>query len=795
MGSGGSKLDVKHRIDEVEKACAGKKIGTGKDELDVMKKCSEELRAAMDEVAAKSSPDLHLIDRIGGLSDIIYCNLESRITLELVQLADAADVHKAIMDIAEDLDSVRATKVSPKVQQKWTEAEQQKYAQILKELAELIKGLTDISKLPEALDEVNQKLEALLQGVKKELAERTLAQCSGFSTAKFGKGFPGLLQKEGPDLLERVRAPVAKFDASAQQVAAVAEGSWEALAPVLAKQSVQVATHMVKVTLQQAAVELAQDNFDGATTAFAQMQIWWPHSEGSEEKEALNESLGKVLDLADERSFACEAESISDFAAKLDALCSALAPSRAALAPRLAERRALGPLKQLQEEMEKEDASLANLLSSLKDMAAAAETLATVEGLEAAMSALDNFLQQKSQSVEADLAKVLEIAGCYDETRPKLSLPDTSPLLPRIQVLLTSSSLQRAREELCKDHGLNPALVLQLVKRAGEAEPAELDDEMTALLQEVADKTCERMCESFRSAVAEGQEAKVQGLLKFADSFDAACAAAKGTSHIQEKLKEIHAAAAEAPADEGTADHPADEGTDDPALPAEGADDPAAPVEEASPEYTAAAAKISQMEEMLSQETGMNPNVILKDLTELVELWPSVATQLSERLATQLSVLQQRMASACAAASAEDQEAKLKALLAFAHKVHDLQHQMDDCAPDFNFAVCSAGAAQDLTDAETELSKETGMNPVAVLKNIRNLRLYWQALGSSAEQLHQRLGAMCDLMRSRITSSYEQNPEKRPNLLKFSAAFDAAIKDLEGAGEANLAERLKEMDG
>ena len=46
---------------------------------------------------------------------------------------------------------------------------------------------------------------------------------------------------------------------------------------------------------------------------------------------------------------------------------------------------------------------------------------------------------------------------------------------------------------------------------------------------------------------------------------------------------------------------------------------------------------------------------------ELVELWPSVASQLSERLGTQLSVLQQRMASACAAASAEDQEAKLKA--------------------------------------------------------------------------------------------------------------------------------------
>ena len=48
---------------------------------------------------------------------------------------------------------------------------------------------------------------------------------------------------------------------------------------------------------------------------------------------------------------------------------------------------------------------------------------------------------------------------------------------------------------------------------------------------------------------------------------------------------------------------------------------------------------------------------------ELVELWPRVASQLSERLATQLAVLQQRMASACAAASAEGQEAKLKAAM------------------------------------------------------------------------------------------------------------------------------------
>lgn len=62
-------------------------------------------------------------------------------------------------------------------------------------------------------------------------------------------------------------------------------------------------------------------------------------------------------------------------------------------------------------------------------------------------------------------------------------------------------------------------------------------------------------------------------------------------------------------------------------------------------------------------------------------------------------------------------------------------------------------------------------------------------------------------MHSRITTSYEQHEEKRPNLLKFSAAFDAvprmrrrvfkcsneAINGLDGAGEANLTARLKEM--
>eukprot|EP00439_Symbiodinium_sp_Y106_P029260 s115_g3.t1 len=167
------------------------------------------------------------------------------------------------------------------------------------------------------------------------------------------------------------------------------------------------------------------------------------------------------------------------------------------------------------------------------------------------------------------------------------------------------------------------------------------------------------------------------------------------------------------------------------------------------------------------------------------------------------------MSAACAGASKEDQQSKLKALMAFAQKMDEAQRSLGSCCPDFLLSMAAAGASQeipsrprsgfrvesDLLDAETELGKESGMNPMLVLKNIRNLSIYWDALGPSeealAEEQRKRLGAMCDLMRSRITSSYEEHPEKRPGLLKFSEAFDSAIQGLAGAGDANLASELQ----
>ncbi|CAE7237589.1 unnamed protein product, partial [Symbiodinium sp. CCMP2456] len=137
------------------------------------------------------------------------------------------------------------------------------------------------------------------------------------------------------------------------------------------------------------------------------------------------------------------------------------------------------------------------------------------------------------------------------------------------------------------------------------------------------------MCDSFQAAVNASQYAKINGLLKFAESFDEAVAAAGGASEVTAKLKEIQeakAAEAEAPAaseEPGAAPEPAEE-----------------PGEAEDHEVATVKAKIDEVDTMLAQETGMNPNTILKNMTDIIPLWPAVQSpELSERLAAAFDML------------------------------------------------------------------------------------------------------------------------------------------------------------
>ena len=185
-----------------------------------------------------------------------------------------------------------------------------------------------------------------------------------------------------------------------------------------------------------------------------------------------------------------------------------------------------------------------------------------------------------------------------------------------------------------------------------------------------------------RQAAAEGsswalQLPEVEKLVQQAGFSEAGSAEAGGPTEAG-GLAEVPAGSAEAggTAEAGTAEAggPAEvpagsaeagglAGSADAGGAAEEAGGLAEPAEAGSAEALAAACgKLEEVETMLAQETGMNPNVILKNLTDIAPLWPSVESpELKDRMVAAFSTLKTRMSAACAAASKEDQEAKLKA--------------------------------------------------------------------------------------------------------------------------------------
>jgi len=107
--------------------------------------------------------------------------------------------------------------------------------------------------------------------------------------------------------------------------------------------------------------------------------------------------------------------------------------------------------------------------------------------------------------------------------------------------------LTTAEEELLKETGMNPAVLLKSIQALGQ-EWALIDDVGTELRDRwssVHEKVKARMRESMEDAVGTQNGKKQQALLKFATDFDAACSGFSGAS-LEQDLKSL------APAPAGT---------------------------------------------------------------------------------------------------------------------------------------------------------------------------------------------------------------------------------------------------
>eukprot|EP00927_Polykrikos_kofoidii_P086029 TRINITY_DN9518_c1_g5_i1.p1 TRINITY_DN9518_c1_g5~~TRINITY_DN9518_c1_g5_i1.p1 ORF type:complete len:809 (-),score=179.16 TRINITY_DN9518_c1_g5_i1:91-2517(-) len=806
MGCGASsKPEYQLRLDAVEVKCLAETTGVGREKLDVMKTCSTELKDALDIIIENGARDTSSIYRIESLSEQVLSNLESRITQEMLEGDDAEAIINEIMDVALDLDSVRSVKATSFIDSKLAPLRMAvdkgalaQAQQLYQDALALIKSITKAEKLVEgchgALDLMMQMHK--LQPDNKKVATALLAESTLVEQLMTNHLMQVALNDlQGTDVggLEKLRACAKKLDSIALRAAAVPEPvTWESVASKLDATLDAKALEICNTRLAQAEDALGREQGGEAYASLVQLKPWWPYAEKADGSAS---RLKHVFELSETQAMAAfqrgvesgntdMMNGIKEFAGSIDTLHAdyyegkpggLLASLQAFETGKSIER----PLGVLEEELAKTSGrSLAALLQALQAVTEVGGESLGAGGLAdraaAACQKLEEWAISAARSCEVDKVEGLKKFGAeYDKARGPLSPPldPPKPLEARIAPAACDGQLAAAETELAKEAMANPMKVLEAIEHAGSLEPEEgLSEEACAVLDAVVSKTVARVLQSAEKAVADGNSAKVEGLTKFAEKFDAALASIGGGGHggsLAEKVQEA--------AEKGGA---------------------------ASAESDAVEEKLDEVDIELSKETGMDPRALVKGLGDLKPLLEAVENppgSLIAHVSATFTKLKERMSSSCKEAAAEDNTKKLKVLIEFAAKFDTIQESLGTVSPGFLSSVAWSGAHVDLEDAERELAKEVGMNSMAVLNSCLNLRIVWPHLASLdpevVAQCHQRLGAVCVTVHERINAAFDQDPEnkrKRNALIDFAGKFDEGVGGMEGAIPADLKKQLED---
>jgi len=207
----------------------------------------------------------------------------------------------------------------------------------------------------------------------------------------------------------------------------------------------------------------------------------------------------------------------------------------------------------------------------------------------------------------------------------------------------------------------------------------------------------------------------------------------------------------------------------------------------------------------LGKESGTNPKVVLQAIQELQTSWSNVGHRpvFCSCLESILAKFREKMIEAGQKAIAGGEESKVTALLGFAQEVDNaelvlVQMSTGLAAPSVKKALQLVIAESFLTKMEAELSKETGMNPTAVLKgsqDVANLGPGLRAKSADGDEMTRLKSEKADkvtldILISRISGAQtligrrmqesmseavtSKNVKKQEALLKFADDFDTA---------------------
>jgi len=197
-------------------------------------------------------------------------------------------------------------------------------------------------------------------------------------------------------------------------------------------------------------------------------------------------------------------------------------------------------------------------------------------------------------------------------------------------------------------------------------------------------------------------------------------------------------------------------------------------------EVRQAAMRLELIEEELGKETGMDPNVVMQELQAFKDSWDTEkgVYELNKRLLTCFAVLEQRLVDACEKAVASSATRRVQALLGFARGCDEVVGATDG---DAKLAQRLIGivASDRLAVAKEELEKETGMNPIAVLSNIKTVAMLWPDMDNH-DGLEELVSEVGSLLQTRMHTSMDEaaragNRRKAEALVKFATEYDAVL--------------------
>ncbi|CAE8684858.1 unnamed protein product [Polarella glacialis] len=577
MGCFASKhADALKRLDKVQQDldAVGCK-GVGGEGLEVLGECAKELREVMDSHLDSGASDMSVLERIQRLSEDILGNLESRITDDLFASPDSAAVCAQLVAISLNLDKVRATKASTKVEDQLSKSSEKGAQAQLKEVDAVLKQLTGPDELATVAPKVLDRIEETHQKSPKSktITDGLLKYCISLAK-KLLLIYPHAIAKDAGVIPVSHRI-AERLDAVAVKLVAIMGATWDP--PMVPQVEELVKKELTKkVDHYFGAAEAELKKTEGIQLgilkqALAGMKPWWPHMHGIEgvkdRLEALRTSVsGPVISSLQALMGTEHVQELMTFSTQLDAVFSDLEIElglHKKMEAELTTSLALQQLEKLEEQLqapgeirlESISAALEELLplwakqawsSDAKQEAAAQQLVSVCQSVQA------RYKDEVSQLPKGSRWEALRsFAVAFDRQRPELLPPELMPEdeLPLLRLgcrWCAEGHLTRSEQMLFGEEAgaLNPALILEdldgyRTAMQGIEVPEELSKRLTALLTSVE----ERVLDAFSSAsealgalpavaedAAEGAQAqkRVQALLEFAGKFDQAAALVVG---------------------------------------------------------------------------------------------------------------------------------------------------------------------------------------------------------------------------------------------------------------------------